>query len=214
MRPAPTEALRRLAEAYRCAIVCIRHPAKPARGRRFIAGSGSVDFIGAARTGLFVEQHPTDPGKVLLAQSKSNIGPLGHTQVFTKYDGHFEWCGVSRLSAEMPGSGRGLDPYIFLEAVCWLEQRLADGLPVSNEVLQQEATEEGITLPRCAGPKRRSGCGVSATGTSGTGTYCHSRLCPSPRHFSHSPHFRALIHLAPSSKSSSCYGDILDIQCR
>ena len=153
------EALRRLAEQYQCAIVCIRHPAKSSQGGKAIhRGLGSVDFIGAARTGLFVEQHPTDPGKVLLAQSKSNIGPLGHTQVFTKYDGHFEWCGVSRLSAEMlAGSGRGPDPYIFLEAVCWLEQRLADGLPVSNEVLQQEATEEGITLPALRRAKKALG---------------------------------------------------------
>ena len=49
------------------------------------------------------------------------------------------------------------DPYIFLEAVCWLEQRLADGLPVSNEVLQQEATEEGITLPALPGQKGARG---------------------------------------------------------
>ena len=109
MRPALLEALRRLAEEYRCAIVCIRHPAvKPGREGDSSRARQRIDFIGAARTGLFVEQHPTDPGKVLLAQSKSNIGPLGHTQVFTKYDGHFEWCGVSRLSAEMlAGSGRG-----------------------------------------------------------------------------------------------------------
>src|SRR5438128_8749138 len=48
---------------------------------RFAVVLGSVDFIGAARTGIFVEQHPTDPGKVLLAQSKSNIGIIGRTQV-------------------------------------------------------------------------------------------------------------------------------------
>jgi hypothetical protein len=117
-----------------------------------------VDFIGAARTGLFVEQHPTDPGKALLAQSKSNIDPLGRTQMFTKYEGQFAWCGTSRLSAEMlAGSGRGPDPYTFLEAVCWLEERLEDGLPVACEVLRAEADEEDISFPTLRRAKKALG---------------------------------------------------------
>jgi hypothetical protein len=153
------EALRRLAEEYACAIVCVRHPAKSSQGGKAMhRGLGSVDFIGAARTGLFVEQHPSDPGKVLLAQSKSNIGPLGRTQIFTKYEGHFQWCGVSRLSAELlAGSGRGPDPYAFLEAVCWLEARLKDGSPVSSEKLSQEAIEEGLALSALRRAKKALG---------------------------------------------------------
>ena len=92
-----------------------------------------------------MEQHPVDSGKVLLGQSKSNIGPLGRTQVFTKREGQFEWCGVSRLSAELiAGSGRGPDPYAFLEAVCWLEETLAKGIMKRSDTLQSEANEEGI----------------------------------------------------------------------
>ena len=153
------EALRRLAEQYHCAIVCIRHPAKSSQGGKAIhRGLGSVDFIGAARTGLFVEQHPTDPTKALLAQSKSNIGPLGRTLMFTKQDGHFEWCGVSRLSAEMlAGSGRGPDPHAFLEAVCWLEDRLHDGLPVASDLLRAEADEEGLSFPTLRRAKKALG---------------------------------------------------------
>jgi AAA domain len=153
------EALRRLAEQYQCAIVCLRHPAKSSQGGKALhRGLGSVDFIGAARTGLFVEQHPTDPTIALLAQSKSNIGPLGRTQMFTKDGGQFAWCGVSRLSAEMlAGSGRGPDPYAFLEAVCWLEERLADGLPVASEVLRAEADEEGLSFPTLRRAKKALG---------------------------------------------------------
>ena len=153
------EALRRLAETYRCAIVCIRHPAKSSQGGKALhRGLGSVDFIGAARTGLFVEQHPTDPTKALLAQSKNNIGPLGRTLMFTKEAGQFEWCGRSRLSAEMlAGSGRGPDPYAFLEAVCWLEARLQDGLPVACTVLREEAEEDGITFPTLRRAKKALG---------------------------------------------------------
>ena len=153
------EALRRLAEQYQCAIVCIRHPAKSSQGGKALhRGLGSVDFMGAARTGLFVEQHPSDPSKALMAQSKSNIGPLGRTLLFTKEGGDFEWCGRSRLSAEMlAGSGRGPDPHAFLEAVCWLEDRLHDGLPVASDRLRDEADEEGISFPTLRRAKKALG---------------------------------------------------------
>jgi hypothetical protein len=143
------EALRRLAETYNCAIVCIRHPAKSSQGGKALhRGLGSVDFIGAARTGLFVEQHPLDPTKAMVAQSKSNIGPMGRTVLFSKIGGQFEWAGVSRLSAEMlGGSGRGPDPHAFLEACVWLEGRLRDGLPVASTLLREEAEEDGISFP-------------------------------------------------------------------
>jgi hypothetical protein len=142
-------ALHQLAEQYQCAIACIRHPAKAHQGGKALhRGLGSVDFIGAARTGLFVEQHPLHETKVLVAQSKSNIGPLGRTLIFSKEGGQFEWCGRSRLSAEMlAGSGRGPDPAAFLEAVLWLERRLEDGLPVASTALREDAEEEGVSFP-------------------------------------------------------------------
>jgi len=153
------EALRRLAETYNCAIVCIRHPAKSSQGGKAMhRGLGSVDFIGAARTGLFVEQHPTEPGLALLAQTKSNIGPLGRTQVFGKEYGEFRWHGVSRFSAEMlAGAGRGPDPYAFLEAVSWLEERLHDGFQVPSANLVKDAAEEGLTLPTLRRAKKALG---------------------------------------------------------
>jgi hypothetical protein len=143
------EALRRLAEQYQCAIVCIRHPAKSSQGGKALhRGLGSVDFIGAARTGLFVEQHPLNPCLAMVAQSKSNIGPMGRTVLFSKIGGQFEWAGVSRLSAEMlGGSGRGPDPHAFLEACVWLEGKLRDGLPIASTSLRDEAEEDGISFP-------------------------------------------------------------------
>ena len=98
--------LTRLAERSDCAIVCIRHPAKPGQhiGKVIHRGLGSVGFIGTARTALFAESHPTDPTKVLLGQSKSNMERHGRTQLFTKEQGQFQWGGVSRISAEMMGA--------------------------------------------------------------------------------------------------------------
>jgi hypothetical protein len=138
-------ALAALAEQHRCAVVCIRHPGKPgqgASGKAIHRGLGSVDFIATARTGLFVEQHPVDPGKVLLSQHKSNIGVYGRTQVFSKNEGQFHWCGVTRLTVEMfAGNKRGPDPMAFVEAFCWLEERLAGGLPLLAEDIEAEALE-------------------------------------------------------------------------
>jgi len=56
------DALNELAAKYLCAILCVRHPAKPGEsmGKALHRGLGSLDIIGAARTGLFVEQYPGD----------------------------------------------------------------------------------------------------------------------------------------------------------
>lgn len=141
--------LNRMAERSNCAIVCIRHPAKPGQhiAKVIHRGLGSVGFIGTARTALFAEEHPTNPAKVLLGQSKSNMARRGRTQLFTKDEGVFQWCGVSRISAEMMGgSGRGPDPQASLEALFWLEDTLKDGIPRPSEELRTDAEEEGIAF--------------------------------------------------------------------
>jgi hypothetical protein len=141
--------LNRLADRTHCAIVGIRHPAKPGQhiGKVIHRGLGSVGFVGTARTALFAEQHPTRAGLALLGQSKSNMERLGRTQLFSKDQGTFEWCGVSRISAEvLGGTGRGPDPTAFLEAVFWLEDRLKDGLPQASIALGAEADEAGIAF--------------------------------------------------------------------
>ena len=139
-------ALKAVAEQYRCAIECIRHPSKPGQGggKAIHRGLGSVDLIGVARTGLFFEQHPTDINKALMCQSKSNIGRLGITQVFSKDNGNFLWCGVSRISAEMlGGSGRGPDPHALLGAMCWLEEHLRVDTPTPSKQVEEDMAEAG-----------------------------------------------------------------------
>ena len=153
-------ALARLAERYQCAIVCIRHPSKPGQGdgKAIHRGLGSIDFIGAARTALFVEQHPVDPDKALLAQSKSNIGRLGRTQVYSKHEGVFRWDGVSRLTAElMAGSGHGPDRYAFLAIVCWLEEYLKPGIPRSATDIEKEIMEQGYSMKTAQRAKKALG---------------------------------------------------------
>ncbi len=128
------------------AMVLVRHPAKSGMGSAIHRGLGSIDFIGAARTGFFVQQHPLHLDMALLCQSKNNLGPLGRTQVFTKGQDGFHWRSITRLSAEtLAGSGRGPDPISFLEASFWLEQRLEGGLQWSAADILTEGEEEGHT---------------------------------------------------------------------
>jgi hypothetical protein len=121
-------------------------------------GLGSVDFIGAARSGLFVEAHQVDETKVLLAQMKNNLDRLGRTQVFSKDEGIFAWAGVTRLTVEtLAGSGRGPDQHVFLEAFCWLEERLRGGLAWSSSDIELEMKEEGYKAGLIARVKKALG---------------------------------------------------------
>jgi hypothetical protein len=139
--------LARMAEAYDCAIVCARHPSKPGQNvpRLIHRGMGSQSFIGSARSGLFVEQDPGDSTRSLLVHYKSNMGELGRTQLFSKAQGHFEWCGASRVTeAVLSGAGRGPNPYALLEACFWLERQLADGAPHPSTDLEAAAETDDI----------------------------------------------------------------------
>ena len=153
-----TDALRgleALAARYRFALIATRHPAKPGQNiaRLIHRGMGSQAFIGRARLGLYVEEHPCDDTRVLLVQSKSNAGDRGITQVFSKHGGVFEWCGITRINATMmAGSGRGPDPHAFLKACFWLEEQLH--APQWADELLARAKEEEISHRQVNGAKK------------------------------------------------------------
>ena len=57
--------LKELAERSVLPVSCVRHPTKPGQNMNKVMywGMGGMDFVGVARAGLFVEQHPNDPTK-------------------------------------------------------------------------------------------------------------------------------------------------------
>jgi len=146
-RPLMT-ALRKVAERYDCTILGVRHPGKTDQGGRLMyRGQGNIDLIGAARSGLWVQPHPAHPEtKTLLLQSKSNVGALGRTMIFSRAKGEFSWVGVSRLTEAML-TGKGPDPYAFLEAFFWLEESMTPGVPYDSTKLEKAAKQEGISEP-------------------------------------------------------------------
>jgi hypothetical protein len=139
-------ALKTAAERANCAILGVRHPGKSDHGSRLMyRGQGNADIIGAARSGLWVQPHPTHPEtQTLLLQSKSNVGVLGRTVIFTREGGNFAWQGVSRLTESML-TGKGPDPWSLLEAFFWLEETMTPGQPYASEQLEKQAKEEEIS---------------------------------------------------------------------
>lgn len=67
---------RLLAENTRCAVLIVRHLNKLGTGKAVYRGGGSIGIIGAARVGLVAAKDPNDPARVILAVSKSNVGPI------------------------------------------------------------------------------------------------------------------------------------------
>jgi AAA domain len=139
-------ALKTVAERYACTILGVRHPAKTDQGGRLMyRGQGNMDLIGAARSGLWVQPHPSHPDtQTLLLQSKSNVGKVGRTVIFTREDGNFEWKGVSRLTESML-TGKGPDPWSMLEAFFWLEEYMKPGHPYRSDQLEKDSKEEEIS---------------------------------------------------------------------
>jgi hypothetical protein len=121
--------LKNVAERYSCTILGIRHPSKMDQGGPLMyRGQGNMDLIGAARSGLWVQAHPSHPEtQTIMLQSKTNVGLLGRTVIFSREKGEFAWCGVSRLTESML-TGKEPDPWAMLEAFFWLEEYMRPGL--------------------------------------------------------------------------------------
>ena len=68
-----TTPLADLAQRTGCAILLIRHLNKQGDLKAKYRGGGSIAFTGAARSVLVVEEHPEQPGLMVLARVKSNL---------------------------------------------------------------------------------------------------------------------------------------------
>jgi AAA domain/Domain of unknown function (DUF3854) len=138
--------LKKLAEQYDCVVLCSRHPAKGGQNvaKVLYRGMGSQAFIGTARSGLFIEEHPDDKTKSLLVHYKSNTGAKGCTHLFSKAGGHFEWCGTTRVSHDILAGdgGPGPLPTQRVKACLWLEQQLKGGKELPASQLYNEADEK------------------------------------------------------------------------
>lgn len=140
-----------LAEETGAAIVMLRHLNKSSGGSALYRGGGSIGFVGVARSGLIVARDPDDPSRVVLASTKSNLGPPPPSLNF-RLEGcengaaRVEWEGQSLHSAEslvQQAQGNEGDRTAHDEACDFLRELLGDHLPTLAREVWKQANEAG-----------------------------------------------------------------------
>jgi hypothetical protein len=121
------DAVALLCRAYSCTPLYVRHLGKAKRDKAIHAALGSIDIVGNMRSALLLGQDPDSPHRRILAHSKSNTGPKGHSiaygiteverEIFLPDDRsvivtapRLTWAGLSDLTAdELVSPPRGDD---------------------------------------------------------------------------------------------------------
>ena len=146
--------LTRIAGDTGAAILLVRHLNKSAGTVAIYRGGGSIGIIGAARSGLLLTQHPSDPSQLLLAVTKSNLGvrpkalSLRIVQAKNGF-GAVEWGEESEISADDALNGRNPDEdedeaAERSAAEQWLIAALAEGSVPAKQIFA-EAKENGFS---------------------------------------------------------------------
>jgi putative DNA primase/helicase len=143
--------LARLAEAYGCAIVAVRHLTKMQQ-KAIYAGGGSMAFIGAARSALLFGHDLSNTQKFGFVHAKSNLAPKGGAVGYRiertlNGRGEFVWTGESDLTAEqilgMPDC-KGKRAPTTSRAKDFLRETLRDG-PLPAKEIGSRAKSMGIS---------------------------------------------------------------------
>jgi hypothetical protein len=132
------DALNRLADSTRSAILLIRHGGKARGGKATSSGLGSIDQTATARSSLLAGVLPDDETQCALLHAKTNIGPKAPALGY-KIDslGRFSWTGVSNITAaEMLASPEAPDRKL-TEATQWLSDKLKGGSAEQSEIREQ-----------------------------------------------------------------------------
>lgn len=92
--------LKEIAGSTGCAVVLIGHLNKNASGKANYRGLGSIDFSAAARSILVIGKPSDHPELRVMAQQKSNLGPIGQSLAFMLNDGSVKWIGPYDITAD------------------------------------------------------------------------------------------------------------------
>jgi AAA domain len=139
-----------MAERTGAAILVVRHLRKAATDSAVQRGGGSIGIIGAARVGLMVARDPADPGRRILAVTKSNVGAIPPAMAYRLLPD--DKLGVAAVAWEGPTDHRADDllsapvdrPAPKRElAEGLLRELLADG-PRPRSDIEEAAEEAGV----------------------------------------------------------------------
>lgn len=89
----------RVAQETRCAIIIVSHMNKEEGAKAIYRTSGSVDVIGAARSGLAIAAYPSDPTLKVMSVYKANLAEKGKSILFSVGES-VEWLDKIDLSAD------------------------------------------------------------------------------------------------------------------
>lgn len=151
-----------LAQESGAAVVILRHLNKAGGSQAVYRGGGSIGIIGAARAGLLVAKDPADPGRRIVAVSKSNLGRDGipslayrtasatvHAEDGPVDTSRIEWeadpvdLSANDLLAAAAAAQDGEDTGPRGEAAEFLRSLLADG-PVAAKAVRKESEGAGL----------------------------------------------------------------------
>src|SRR5262249_54598549 len=147
--------LKTMAEAERCAVVFLRHLNKTTGGSALYRGLGSIGIGAATRSMLIAGKgaQPEDEGWNILAQNKSNLGPLAKSLRYRLVSaaGDFavarvEWGGEAEITAQKlisENDAHRTGPSKLTEAINWMQTYLAFE-PVESEQFEKAAEDQGI----------------------------------------------------------------------
>jgi putative DNA primase/helicase len=130
-----------LAERTRSAILLLRHLRKSTAPSALYRGGGSIGIIAAARVGLILARSPVEPDHLILAGTKSNVGPLPQSLALSIDHGQappVRWLGESPISAGFLLDGDSPEHVSALEECAQFSRDvLADGPVATDEVISR-----------------------------------------------------------------------------
>jgi hypothetical protein len=157
-----TTPLTDLAQRTGCAVLLVRHLNKSGELKAKYRGGGSIAFTGAARAVLVVEEHPDQPGLLVLARVKNNLAKtipaIGYR---VASDELYEcplivWQGVIHIDADtlLRGHDSRRDAEVRAEAEELLRDLLSDG-PARVADAKKLLTDAGISVSTIQRAKQR-----------------------------------------------------------
>ena len=142
--------LKKLAEQSNMAVVMIRHLNKRGGRQAMYRGGGSIGIVAATRSTLLIAKCPHEPNLRVVAQVKSNLGPLAPSLLFEPVAGpngvvQIEWRGECDYTPEDLLAPSDVNNSRLAEAMAFLTEILAEG-PVEQKKVRNVAIENGMAL--------------------------------------------------------------------
>jgi hypothetical protein len=139
------------------AVLFVRHLTKRGGRKSVYRGTGSIGILGAVRTGLLAGRHPEEPGRFVLAVTKTNLAKetpgLGYRIEDAGGVPVVRWLKATAVAADDLCGSFAADP-AGKGPENWLRELLAAG-PVPAAEVERKAAKAGIDFRALKDLKRR-----------------------------------------------------------